>query len=110
MARFAPRSSVRIWPPRLEACSIAGFFVMSYLVYILFSDTCKKFYTGQSDNFANRINEHNRGETKSIKMCVPWQLVWSTEVATRSEAMVLEKKIKSRGAARFLRDIGIEVV
>jgi putative endonuclease len=42
-------------------------------------------------------------------MCIPWKLVWSKEVATRTEAMALEKKIKSRGAARFLKDLGIEV-
>ena len=82
---------------------------MSHLVYILFSDTCKKFYTGQSDNFANRLDEHNNGETKSIKMCIPWKLVWSKEVATRAEAMMLERKIKSRGAARFLKDLDAEI-
>ena len=82
---------------------------MSYLVYILFSDTCKKFYTGQSDNFVNRLVEHNNGETKSIKVCIPWKLVWSKEVATRAEAMMLERKIKSRGAARFLKDLGVEL-
>jgi len=82
---------------------------MSHLVYILFSDTCKKFYTGQSENFVNRLEEHNNGETKSIKMCIPWKLVWSKEVATRAEAMMLERKIKSRGAARFLRDLDVEI-
>ena len=81
---------------------------MCYTVYILYSDTCKKFYTGQSDNFSNRLGEHNSGETRSIKMCIPWKWIWSIEVATRSEAMLLEKKIKSRGAARFLRDLGME--
>jgi putative endonuclease len=83
---------------------------MYYTVYILYSDRCKKFYSGQSENLANRLLEHNNGETKSIKMCVPWTLVWSQQVATRSEAMALEKKIKSRGAARFLKDQGIEIV
>ena len=82
---------------------------MCYTVYILYSDKCKKFYTGQSDNIGNRIIEHNSGETKSIKMCIPWKLVWSKEVATRAEAMMLERKIKSRGAARFLRDLDVEI-
>ena len=38
-------------------------------------------------------------------MCIPWQvdLEYGT-CATHSEAMMLEKKIKSRGAARFLED------
>ena len=83
---------------------------MCYTVYILYSDTCKKFYTGHTDNFANRFVEHNNGETRSIKTCIPWRMIWSVKVATRSEAMMLEKKIKSRGAARFLAELGIKVV
>ena len=83
---------------------------MYYTVYILYSDSCKKFYTGQSDNFANRLVEHNNGETKSIKRCLPWRVIWNQHVNTRAEAMALEKKIKSRGASRFLKDLGIEMV
>ena len=80
---------------------------MCYTVYILFSDSCGKFYTGQTQDFDNRFREHNTGETSSIKACVPWKLIWKKEVEGRSVAMGLEKKIKSRGAARFLADIGI---
>ena len=82
---------------------------MGYFVYILFSKSCNRFYTGQTQDFEKRLIEHNSGETKSIKSCTPWNLVWKTELTTRSEAMSLEKKIKARGAARFLADIGIVV-
>ena len=80
---------------------------MRDIVYILYSDPCKKFYTGQTGDIENRIIEHNKGETKSIRMCVPWRLVWNHEVGTRAKAMMLEKKIKARGAARFLTNLGI---
>ena len=80
---------------------------MNFTVYILFSESCKKFYTGQTSDFPNRIAEHNRGETKSIKTCLPWRAVWTKSVETRSVAVALENKIKSRGAARFLSDLGI---
>ena len=83
---------------------------MYYTVYILYSDSCKKFYTGHTVDFANRLIEHNNGETKSIRACIPWRLIWNEHVNTRAEAMALEKKIKARGAARFLNDQGIEVV
>ena len=86
-----------------------AFFVMSYSVYILYSDRCKKFYTGQCQDLNNRLVEHNSGETKSIKMCIPWRLIWSMDIATRREALMLEKKIKSRGASRFLAELGIKV-
>jgi putative endonuclease len=80
---------------------------MSYSVYILFSKFCQKFYTGQTQDFDNRIIEHNTGETKSLKSCLPWTLIWKTELPTRAEAMKLERRIKSRGAERFLADLGI---
>ena len=80
---------------------------MAFTVYILFSESCRKFYTGQTQDFENRLGEHNRGETKSIRPCTPWKTVWAKVVETRSEAVVLEKKIKSRGAARFLYDLNI---
>ena len=82
---------------------------MSYTVYILLSKACNKFYTGQTQDFDNRIKEHNAGETTSLKPCIPWDLIWKTELPTRTEAMKLEKKIKARGAARYLIDIGITI-
>ena len=82
---------------------------MIFSVYILYSKTCKRFYTGHTHDLNNRIDEHNRGETKSIKNCAPNDRVWHIEVATRSEAMVMESKIKKRGASRFLADLGIKV-
>jgi putative endonuclease len=82
---------------------------MEFTVYVLFSQSCRKFYSGQTMDFENRIMEHNNGETKSIKPCIPWKLVWTKKVNTRSEAMALERKIKSRGAARFLTDLGISI-
>ena len=78
---------------------------MSFVVYILFSDSCHKFYSGQTEDFANRFAEHNSGETKSIKSCIPWKLVWSIHVLSRNAAMKLETKIKKRGAKRYLQDI-----
>jgi len=80
---------------------------MNFSVYILFSKSCQKFYTGQTQNLDNRLIEHNTGESKSLKSCIPWQLIWKTQVETRTEAMNLEMKIKSLGASRFLADIGI---
>jgi putative endonuclease len=78
-----------------------------YTVYILYSAACDKFYTGHTQDIANRLMKHNLGETKSIKICKPWRLVWQTEVETRGEAMKIENKIKKRGAKRFLQDLNI---
>ena len=82
---------------------------MSFSVYILYSPSCKKFYTGQTQDFDNRLTEHNSGEAKSLKPCIPWKVLWKTQVPTRTEAMILERKIKSMGAARYLADLGITI-
>jgi putative endonuclease len=82
-------------------------FIMIYTVYILYSKSCHKFYTGQSQDVDNRVIEHNAGETKSIKSCISWQVIWKTVCESRGEAMKLERRIKSHGASRFLSDIGI---
>ena len=77
---------------------------MLYCVYILFSKITKQYYTGQTQDIDNRIIEHNSGETASIKNGIPWVLIWVKEVESRSHAVLLESKIKKRGAQRFLSD------
>jgi putative endonuclease len=74
-------------------------------VYILFSPSFERYYSGHSDNFQRRIQEHNAGKTPSIKNEILWKLVWSTMTENHQQAMALEKKIKSRGAKRFFEDL-----
>lgn len=48
-----------------------------YHTYILYSEKIQKYYTGQTANLANRLQEHNQGETPSIRMGIPWVIIWS---------------------------------
>lgn len=80
-----------------------------YYVYILFSPTKLKFYTGQTNNLEKRLTKHNNAQMPSTKFGMPWQLIYSIAVASRSEAVKLESKIKSRGAKRYLDDIGFKI-
>ena len=77
-----------------------------YTVYILFSKNSLKYYTGQTDNLENRLCRHNSGLSLSTKSAKPWNLTYQVKFSTRSEAMLLEQKIKKRGAKRYLEDIG----
>ena len=74
-------------------------------VYILFSNSLNKYYTGQTNDLSSRLERHNSGREKYTKTGTPWELVWSTDCKDRSEAMKLENKIKKRGAKRFLEDL-----
>lgn len=78
---------------------------MEFTVYILFSVSTEKHYTGSTHHLENRLFEHNSGETKSIRSGIPWEVIWKTQLPTRAEAVQLETKIKTRGAKRFLEDL-----
>jgi len=80
---------------------------MKYLVYIMFSKACNKFYTGHTQDLENRLWEHDSGKGSFTSRCLPWTLVWSLALSSRGEAMKLENKIKKRGAKRFLIDQGV---
>ena len=76
-------------------------------VYILYSNSISKYYIGQTQDFEDRMIRHNSSRSLSTKNGIPWKLIWKTEVQSRSNAVLLESKIKGRGAKRFLSDIGL---
>lgn len=76
---------------------------MQYFVYILWSEKLQKYYVGQTANLEDRLARHNEGREKFTKEGSPWQLVHMLKCEDRSAAMQLEKKIKKRGAKRFLQ-------
>ena len=78
---------------------------MKFTVYILFSESTLKYYSGHTQDLVNRLTEHNSGETISIKNGIPWRVMWTSELSSRAEAMKLEMKIKKRGAKRFIQDL-----
>ena len=73
-------------------------------VYILYSRSLNRYYIGHSSNLEDRLERHNRGRSKYTKGGEPWKLTWVFDCKTRSDAMKLERKIKKRGAKRFLED------
>lgn len=82
---------------------------MAFTVYVLFSKSTQKFYCCQTDDFELRISRHNAGMVKSTKNGSPWIKIWTLNVATRTEALALESKIKKRGISRYLIDAGVEI-
>jgi putative endonuclease len=79
--------------------------MQSFHTYILFSNCKNKFYIGSTNDIQRRLVEHNSGQTQSTKFGIPWNLVFSKEFSSKSEAIRLEIKIKKKGAKRFLDDI-----
>ena len=78
---------------------------MKYYVYILYSSSTNAFYKGSTNNYEDRINLHNNGEEISTKHGSPWTLVWAIEKPTRSDAILLEKKLKNLSRDRTVQFI-----
>ena len=67
-----------------------------YTVYILQSMSSGKYYVGHTENLKRRIEEHNAGRSQSTRGKGPWQVRYTEDFATRSDAMHREYEIKSR--------------
>jgi putative endonuclease len=83
---------------------IVAFFINMFTVYILYSIKFDRFYKGQTSDLNRRLKEHNNQEEKSTANFVPWILVWHKLVSTRSEAVILEKKLKNITSKKRIRD------
>jgi putative endonuclease len=81
-----------------------AFFINMFTVYILYSIKFDRFYKGQTSDLNRRLKEHNNQEEKSTANFVPWILVWHKLVSTRSEAVILEKKLKNITSKKRIRD------
>jgi len=78
---------------------------MPFFVYIIYSKSHDKFYVGQTDDFPNRLYRHNNGYESATKPYVPWELTCLIEKTTRSEAIILERKIKNLNRVKLLEFI-----
>jgi putative endonuclease len=77
---------------------------MKHYVYILYSPSKNQYYRGITNNIFRRFAEHNKAQELATKAGVPWFLAWYTTKPNRSEAMILEKKLKNIGSHRRLLD------
>ena len=77
-----------------------------FTVYILFSKQLQKYYVGYSSkNAQERLKEHlcnHKGFTAKAK---DWNIIYKIEMNSKSETLILERKIKKRGAKRFFGSI-----
>ena len=67
-----------------------------YFVYIIYSKKRDSFYIEYTANINTRIIKHNAGATISTKSGIPWELVYSEQYVTKTEAIKREKAIKKK--------------
>ena len=78
---------------------------MSHYLYILYSSSTDKYYTGESHDPAIRIKLHNEGASKSTKHGIPWVLVYTELYPDRSSALKREKEIKRMKSRKYILEL-----
>ena len=75
---------------------------MKYTVYILYSQSKDKYYTGFTQNSEERLLEHNNGATPSTRPGIPWILVYKEEYMDKTAAIRRENIIKKMKSRKFI--------
>ena len=78
---------------------------MPYYVYILYSISLNKYYTGSTANIEERIKRDNAGATSSTKSGRPWKIVFSREFKLKSDALKFESYIKKMKSRQFVIEL-----
>jgi len=79
-----------------------------FFVYVLRSTVNGHFYVGMTENIANRIARHNRGDNKSTKAHRPWELFFFESCSTRDEARKREVYLKSGIGKEYIKRKWVE--
>ncbi len=69
---------------------------MEFYTYVLQSESSGTLYIGSTNNLEARITRHNRDLNTYTKGKGPWNLLFNSKFSTRSEAVQLERFLKSK--------------
>lgn len=72
-----------------------------FVVYILYFEAHDKYYIGQINNIDNRLKQHNSGHSTLTKPYITWTIAITIDKTSRSEAMILEKKLMNLSKTRL---------
>ena len=59
---------------------------------------------GISENIERRLEAHNSGLNTYTSKASDWNIIHKVILPAKTEALILERKIKKRGAKRYLDD------
>ena len=74
-----------------------------YFLYILQSLRTQRFYVGQTQDLAGRVEYHNRYGNRFTRNRGPWKLVYWEAFPTRSQALSRERELKGKKSHRYLQ-------
>ena len=73
-----------------------------FTVYVLKNSLTNRHYIGSTNDLVRRLDEHNRGHTKSTRQKGIWEVIYQEEYNELLEATRRERQIKSyKGGNEF---------
>jgi putative endonuclease len=78
---------------------VVGFIEkVKYHVYVLKSKIVDRYYVGSTKDLKRRLTEHNNRRKHWTSKFQPWEIIYSEEYNTLSEARRKEKWLKSKNS------------
>ena len=74
---------------------------MHFTVYVLYSDTAKKHYTGFTGNLIERLKSHNELGDEWTARYRPWRLIFQKDFEAKLDAMKYEQWLKKGQGRAF---------
>jgi putative endonuclease len=74
---------------------------MPFYVYIIQSERDLSFYKGFSENYEERLKQHNEGLSIYTSRKIPWKLVYAEEHLLKASALKREKNLKKATIERI---------
>ena len=72
--------------------------------YVLHSATCNRYYISSTKNLSTRIKDHNAGKVHSTKAYRPWDVIYTEQYDSYSEARKRELFLKSGAGRKWLKE------
>ena len=83
---------------------VTAHLIFMFFVYVIRSVTRPYRYVGITENVDRRLDEHEKGKSKSTRGRGPFELIHTESFETRDEARAREKFLKSGVGRKWLND------
>ena len=91
--------------PQVNGSTPFGGSDMIYIVYVLYSPKFNRIYIGQTFNIDQRLHDHKKGYSKATSFTDDWEVIYSEEYSSRSEAFKRERQLKTAKGRSYLWEI-----
>ena len=79
--------------------------IMYFYVYILYSRSLYRYYTGYTHDIISRQGKHNGGATPSNQPGIPLEMVYTESFQNKHDAIVREREIKDKKSRIYIENL-----